>query len=173
VIKKILAPFQIIPYSAMDIAPLLCIEGMLEQPLLLLFEGLLAAVSVIPVVSAIGRVDFSIVLLLLRGPLTSGLKESSLGLGSLVAYISDCEQIGHRFWLLHGYLLHNLDIANLITEGIDDFHVLDIWGSVSGIAKLFYVVSEALIMLLFDGLQSLCSRRTLVRALKILDGHGI
>jgi hypothetical protein len=45
----------------------------------------------------IGRVDFPIVLLLLRGPLTMGLKKSSPGLRSLDAYLNDCEQNDHHF----------------------------------------------------------------------------
>jgi hypothetical protein len=87
----------------MDITPLLCVGRMLEQPLLLLFGGLLAtisAISTIPVASMIDCVDFPIVLLLLRGPLAVGLKKLSPGLRSLNAYVSDCEQIGHHFLLL-------------------------------------------------------------------------
>jgi hypothetical protein len=110
-------------------------------------------------------------LLLLRGPHDTGLKEYSPGLGSLNAYVDDYEQIGHHFWLLHCYLLHSLDIANPITKGIDDFDVLDAWDSVSGIVEMFYVVLEALIMLLLDGLQGLYGRRTLVCSLKVLDEH--
>jgi hypothetical protein len=37
---------------------------------------------------------------------------------------------------------------------------------------MFYVVSEALIMLLLDGLQSLYSRWTLVCALEVPDEYG-
>jgi hypothetical protein len=50
--------------SAMNITSLLCIMRMLEHPLLLLFGGLLAVVSMIPMVSTIGHVDFPTVLLL-------------------------------------------------------------------------------------------------------------
>jgi hypothetical protein len=123
----------------MDITPLLCVGRMLEQPLLLLFGGLLATISTIstiPVASMIDCVDFPIVLLLLWGPLAVGLKKLSPGLRSLNAYVSDCEQIGHHFLLLHGYLLHSLDIDNPVMEDIDDFDAL-----------------EALIMLLLDGLR--------------------
>jgi hypothetical protein len=81
----------------MDITQLLCIGRMLEKPLLLLFGGLLTAFSAIPAVSMIGRVDFPIVLLLLRGPLTMGLKKSSPGLRSLDTYLNDCEQNDHHF----------------------------------------------------------------------------
>jgi hypothetical protein len=169
-IQKSLAHFQIMPCSAMNITPLFCIGS--ERPLLLLFEGLLAVVSVILAVSMIGRVNFPGVLLLLRGPLATRLKELSPSLRSLDAHVSDHEQIGHRFRLLHGYLLHSLDVANPIMKGVDDFNVLDVWDSVSGIAKMFYVVPEALIKLLLDGLQGFCSRQTLVCALKVLDEHG-
>jgi hypothetical protein len=55
-------------------------------------------------------------------------------------------------WLFHGYLLHSLDVPNTITKGIGDFDVLDVRDSISGIAEMFYVVLEALIMLLLDGL---------------------
>jgi hypothetical protein len=155
------------PYNEMDITQLLCIGRMLEKPLLLLFGGLLTAFSAIPTVSMIGRVDFPIVLLLLRGPLTVGLKKSSPGLRSLDAYVNDCEQNDHHFWLLHGYLLHGLDIANPVMKGIDDFDVLDIWDIIPGIIETFYVVSEALIMLLLDSLQGLYSRWMLVYTLKV------
>jgi hypothetical protein len=57
-------------------------------------------------------------------------------------------------------------------EGIDDLDVLDIRDSIPGIAKMFYVVSEALIMLLLDGLQSLRSGWTLVCTPKVPDEHG-
>jgi hypothetical protein len=57
-------------------------------------------------------------------------------------------------------------------ESIDDLNVLDVRDSISGITETFHVVSEALIMLLLDGLESLSSRLVLVRALKVLDEHG-
>jgi hypothetical protein len=150
--------------GAMDITPLLCIDGMLDRPLLLLIRGLLlaiatiSAVSTVPMVSTVSRVDFPIVLLLLRGPLTLGLKKLSLGLRSLNAYVSDYEQISHYFWLLHGYFLHSLDITDSVMEGIDDFDVLDVRDSLPGIVETFKVVLEALIMLLLDVLQGLRSR---------------
>jgi hypothetical protein len=62
------------------------------------------------------------------------------------------------FWLLHGYLLYSLDIADPVMEGVDDLDVLDVRDSVPGIAEIFHVVPEAFIMLLLDGIQSFCSR---------------
>jgi hypothetical protein len=109
-------------------------------------------ISMISVVSTASRVDFLIIPLLLRGSPTSGLKESSPGLGGLNAYISDCEQIGHCFWLLHGYRLQSPNIVDPVSEGIDDFDVLDVWDRVLSIAKMFYVVPKALIMLLPNAL---------------------
>ncbi len=96
----------------------------------------------------------------------------SPGFGGLYAHISDCEQISHRLGLFHGDLLHSLDIADPVVEGIDDLDVLDVRDSVPGVAEIFHVVPETLIMLLPDGLQSLCCRWTLVRALKVPDEHG-
>jgi hypothetical protein len=57
----------------MDLAPLLCVIRAMERPPLFLIRGLLLAVSVVSMVSAIlaissvSRIDFSIVLLLLHG----------------------------------------------------------------------------------------------------------
>jgi hypothetical protein len=75
------------------------------------------------------------------------------------------------FGFFHGYLLYSLDVANPITEGIDDLDVLDVRDSILGIAKMFHVVLEALIMLLLDGLQGFYSRWMLVRALKVPNEH--
>jgi hypothetical protein len=52
-------------------------------------------------------------------------------------------------------------------EGIDDLNILDIRDSIPDIAEMFHIVLKALIMLLLDGLESLSSRWTLVRALKV------
>jgi hypothetical protein len=99
------------------------------------------------------------------------LKMSSLGFGSLNAYVSDCEQINHHSRLLHGDLLHSLDVANSVVESLDDLDVLDIRDVISSIVEIFHVVPKALIILLFDGLQSLSSRRKLIRALKVPDEY--
>jgi hypothetical protein len=57
-------------------------------------------------------------------------------------------------------------------KGIDDLDVLDVWDSIPGVIEIFYIVSETLIMLLSDGLQGLCNRWKLVRALKVSDERG-
>jgi hypothetical protein len=124
----------------MDLTPLFCIVKVMERPLLLLIRGLLLAVFVVSTISAIlaiylfSRVDFLVVLLLLHEPLATRLKKSSLGFRSLNAYVSDCEQTGHHSRLLHGDLLHDLDVAHSIVEGIDDLDVLNIWEGVPGIS---------------------------------------
>jgi hypothetical protein len=97
---------------------------------------------------------------------------SSLGLGSLYTYFSDCEQISHRLGFLHRYLFHNLDIVEAITKGIDDLNVLDVRDGIPGIAEILDVVTETLIMLLLDGLEGLSSRWMLLCALKVADEHG-
>jgi hypothetical protein len=131
----------------------------------------LLAVSTVPtiftilVISSVGRVDFLIVLLLFHGPLATRLKKSSPGFRSLNACVSDREQIGHHLGFLHGELLHSIDDADFIMEGVDDLDVLDVRDSISSVAEIFHTVPKALIMLLLDGLQSFSSRLTLVRVL--------
>jgi hypothetical protein len=129
-------------------------------------------VSAVLTISSVSHIDFPVILLLLHGPLVTRLKESSSGLESLNACVSDREQIGHCLELLYGDLLHRLDVANSIVEGIDDLDVLDIRDSIPGITEMFHVIPEALIMLMSDGLQSLSSRWMLVRALEVPDEHG-
>jgi hypothetical protein len=122
--------------GTMDLTPLLCIIRATEMPLFFLIRGLLLAipvifvVSVIFVISPVSCVDFPIVLFLLRGPLAVRLKNSILGLESLNTYVSNCEQIGHHFGILHGDLLYSLDVTDSVMEGIDNFDVLDVWDSV-------------------------------------------
>jgi hypothetical protein len=58
-------------------------------------------------------------------------------------------------------------------EGIDDLDVLDVRDSIPGIAEIFYVIPETFIMLLPDGLQSLCYKWMLVHALEVPDEHGL
>jgi hypothetical protein len=106
-----------------------------------------------------------------EGPLAAGLKESSLGLGCLDACVHDYEQNSHCLMFLHGDLLHGLDVADSVTEGIDDLDILDVRDSIPSIAKMFHIVLEALIMLLPDGLESLSSRWTLVCALEVPNEH--
>jgi hypothetical protein len=138
----------------MDLTPLLCVGRVMEQSLLLLIWGLLLAISTISMISMIDCIDLLIILLLLWGPLATWFKESSSGLGGLNAYFSDCKQIGHCFWLLRDNFLNSLDITHPVVKGIDDLDILDVWDSVLGVAEMFYVVSEAFIMLLLDGLLS-------------------
>jgi hypothetical protein len=68
-------------------------------------------------------------------------------------------------------LLHGLDVAYSVVEGVDDLHILNVRDSVTGVAEMFHVVPEALIMLLSDGIESLSSRWMLVRALEVPDEH--
>jgi hypothetical protein len=57
-------------------------------------------------------------------------------------------------------------------KGVDDLNVLDIRNSVLSITETFHIVPETLIMLLSDGLQGLCCRWTLIRALKVSNEYG-
>jgi hypothetical protein len=57
-------------------------------------------------------------------------------------------------------------------EGIDDLNVLDVWDNVLSIAETFYIIPEALIMLLLDGLQCFSHTRILIHALKVIDECG-
>jgi hypothetical protein len=107
-----------------------------------------------------------------RWPLATRLQKSSPSFESLYAYISDHEQIRHHFGLLHGYLFHRFNIADTITECVNDLDVLDVRDAISGIAEMLDIIAETLIMLLLDGLECLGSRRTLIGALEVLDEHG-
>jgi hypothetical protein len=132
-----------------------CVVKVMERPLLLLIQGLLLAIPTVSVILAIfpvSRVDFPVVLLLLHSPPATRLKKSRPDFRSLNACVSYCEQISHRLGLLHDDLPHGLDVADSITEGVDDLDVLDVWDSVPGVAEIFHVVLKALIMLLSDGL---------------------
>jgi hypothetical protein len=100
-----------------------------------------------------------------------GLKKLSLDLGSLNAYVNNYKQIGHHFGLLHGDLLHSLDVTDSVTEGIDNLNVLDVRDSIPGLTETFHIVPEALIMLLLDGLQSLSSRWKVVCTLEVPNEH--
>jgi hypothetical protein len=92
------------------------------------------------------------IILLPCGALAPEFQKSRPGLGSLYTYGGDREQVGHHLWLLHGNLLHNLDVSNPVTESIDHLNILDVRDSVLGIAKAFHVVLETFIMLLPEGL---------------------
>jgi hypothetical protein len=66
----------------------------------------------------------------------------------------------------------SLDITDPVTESIDDLDVLDVWDSILSIGEVLYIVPKALIVLLFDSLQGLSGRWTLVRALEVPNEHG-
>jgi hypothetical protein len=90
---------------------------------------------------------------------------------------SPCPEIsgvvpGYRLRLLHGNVLNIFDIADPITEGINDLDVLDIRDSIPGIAEIFHVAPETLTLLLSNGLQSLYCRWMLVRALEAPNEYG-
>jgi hypothetical protein len=86
------------------------------------------------------------------------LQKLSPDFGSLYAYISDRKQISHRFKLLHGYLFHSFDIADVIVEDVNNLDVLDVWDVISGIAETLDIIAETLIMLLLNGLEGLGNR---------------
>jgi hypothetical protein len=75
---------------------------------------------------------------------------------AMISTISVVSMVSHddflTILLLRGYLLHSLNIVDPISDGIDDFNVLDVWDRVLGITETFYVVTKALIMLLPNGL---------------------
>jgi hypothetical protein len=163
-----------VSHGAVNLAPLLRVIRTPKRLLLLFLRGLLGMISVVSSVlvnASISCVDLTTILLP-WGPLAPRFQKLSPSFGGLYEYIGDCEQIGHRLVLLHDELLHSLHIADPVMEGIDDLNVLDVWDSVPGIVEIFHVVSEAFIMLLSDGLQGLCCRRTLVCALKVPNEHG-
>jgi hypothetical protein len=47
-----------------------------------------------------------------------------------------------------------------------------VWDAISGIAEMFDVITETLMMLLLDGLEGLGSRQTFIGALEVLDEQG-
>jgi hypothetical protein len=47
-----------------------------------------------------------------------------------------------------------------------------VWDVVSGIAEMFDIIAETLIMLLLDGLEGLGSRWMFIGALEVSDEHG-
>jgi hypothetical protein len=132
---------------------------------------LTAVAAIFMMISSVSCVDLPI-FLVLRGPFAAGLKESSPGLGSLYAHGCDREKIGNSLGLLHGDLLHSLQITDPVVVGVDDLDVLDVWDSIPGIAKMFHVILKTHIILLLDGLQGLSSRWMLVRALEVFDEHA-
>jgi hypothetical protein len=97
---------------------------------------------------------------------------SSPGFGSFYAYIDNCEQISYHFGLLHRYLFYGFEIADTISESINNLDVLDVWDAISRIAETLDIITETLIMLLLDSLEGLGGRWTLIGALKVPDEHG-
>jgi hypothetical protein len=91
---------------------------------------------------------------------------------SFYAYIGNHEQISHHFGLLHCYLFHSFEIADAITEGVNNLDVLDVRDAISGIAETLDIITKTLIMLLLDGLEGLNGRWTLIGALEVPDEHG-
>jgi hypothetical protein len=57
-------------------------------------------------------------------------------------------------------------------EGVNNLDVLDVRDVISGIVEMFDIITETLIMLLFDGLEDLDGRWMLIGVLKVLDEHG-
>jgi hypothetical protein len=125
---------------------------------LLLAVSTVSTVFAIFAISSISHFDFPVILLLLHEPLATRPKESSPSFRSLDACVSHHEHIVHRLWLLHGDVLHGLDVTDSVAEGVDDLDVLDVQDSILGITEIFHVVPEAFIMLLSDDLKSLSSR---------------
>jgi hypothetical protein len=117
-------------------------------------------------------VDVPIILVLLRGPLAAGLKKLSLVLRSLNAYVSNCKQISYHFGIIHGDLLHSVDVTDPVREDVDDLDVLDVQDSVPSIVEMFHVVMEALIMFLLGGPHGLSSRWMLIYTMEVLNEHG-
>jgi hypothetical protein len=126
---------------------------------------------VVFLISSVSIVDL-LVLPFFGWPLATKLQKSSLGFGSLYAYIDDCEQISYRFGLLHAYLFHSFDITDVIAEGVDDLDVLDVRDVISGNAETLDIIAETLIMLLLNGLEGFGSRWMLIGALEVPGEHG-
>jgi hypothetical protein len=82
------------------------------------------------------------------------------------------EQISHCFGLLYCYFFHSFEIADAITEGVNNLDVLNVRGAVSGIVEMHDIIMESLIVFLLDGLEGLGGRWTLIGALKVSDEHG-
>jgi hypothetical protein len=83
--------------------------------------------------------------LLLDGPISSRLQKSSLGFESFYAYVGNREQISHCFGLLHRYLFHSFEIADAISEGVNNLDVLDVRNVIT---EMLDIITETLIVLL-------------------------
>jgi hypothetical protein len=100
------------------------------------------------------------------------LKKSSPGFRSFYAYTGNHEQIGHRFGLLHRYLFHGFEIADAISDGVNNINVLDVRDTISSVAETLDIITETLIVLLLDGLEGLGGRWTLIGALEVPNEYG-
>jgi hypothetical protein len=159
--------------GAMDLTPLLYVVEASEGSPFLLIEVLFPAMVVsfaVLLISSFRGVDHPMVPS--WWPLASRLEKSSPGFGSFYANIDNREQIGHHFGLLHRYLFHGFEIADAISEGVNNLDVLDVRNVVSGIAEMLDIIMKTLIMLLLDGLESLNGRWALIGALKVPDEYG-
>jgi hypothetical protein len=155
----------------LNFAPLLCVVKASEGSHFLMIWVLFSSVAVssaVLLISSFRDVDLPIIPFS-WWPLASRLQKSSPGFGSFYAYIDNREQIGHRFRLLHCYLFHSFEIVDAITEGVNNLDVLDVQDVVSDIVKMLDIITETLIMLLLDGLESLGDRWTLIGALEVSD----
>jgi hypothetical protein len=173
-IQKSFALFQIMSIGAMDLTPLLCVVGASEASPFLLIRVLFFAIAVssaVLLISLFCGVDLPIIPSS-WWPLASRLEKSSPGFRSFYAYIGNCEQIDHRFGLLHLYLFHGFEIVDAISEGVNNLDVLDIRDVISGIAETLNIIMKTLIVLLLDGLEGLDGRWTLIGALEVPDEHG-
>jgi hypothetical protein len=160
--------------GAMDLAPLLCVVGPSEGSPFLLIWVLFSAIAVsstVLLISLFCGVDLSIIPSS-WWPLASRLQKSSPGFRSFYAYICNREQISNRFGLLHRYLFNGFEIANAISEGVNNLDALDVRDVISGIAKMLDIITETLIVLMLDGLEGLGGRWTLIGALEVPDEHG-
>jgi hypothetical protein len=173
VIQKSFALFQIMSIGAMDFAPLFYVVGASEgSPFLLIWVlfSIVAESSAVLLISSFRGVDLPIIPFS-WWPIASRLQKSSPGFISFYAF-GNCEQIGHRFGLLHRYLFHSFEIADALTEDINNLDVLDVRDVISGIAEMLDIIMETLIVLLLDGLEGLGGRWMLIGSLEVPDEHG-
>jgi hypothetical protein len=174
-IQKSFTLFQIMSIGVMDLTPLLYVVEASEGSPFLLIGVLFLAMAVssaVLLISSFRGVDLQIVPSS-WWPLASRLKKSSPGFRRFYANIGNREQIGHRFRLLHRYLFHGFEIADAISEGINNLNVLDVRDVISGIAEMFDIITKTLVMLLLDGLMGLGGRWTLIGTLEVPDEHGM
>jgi hypothetical protein len=156
--------------GAMDLTPLLYVVRASEGSSFLLIGVLFSTIAVSSMVILISSFRGVDVLIIPSSwwPLASRLEKLSPGFRSFYAYISNCEQIGHCFELLHRYLFHGLGIADAISEGVNNVDVLDVRDAVSGIAETLDIITGTLVVLLLNGLEGLGGRWTLIVPWKFL-----